>query len=142
MRIGGLPPVLQQALLLSLSKVEQEFSTPVRQGDAPGAMQGLPAQQPTTPSPATSVQMLVALAAIEPSIERRRKIAEQADKGLTLLERLHTELVAGVPAPERVQEMLDWSKEFELPDDPQLAELASEIDVRVKVELAKLNLIA
>ena len=144
MRIGGLPPVLTQALLQSLlPKVEQGFRTAVRDGDGTGAaphVLAAPAQQ--QPSPATSVQMLVALAAAEPTKERRRKLAEQADRGLSLLERLHAQMVAGAPEPEKVQELLDWAKTFEVPDEPELAALANEIEVRVKVELAKLNLIA
>jgi hypothetical protein len=134
LRIAGLPPVLQQALLAALPKAQETFRAGL--GEAEPRAATLP-PLPTTTQPATSVQMLVAMAAAEPVVERRRKIAERADKGLSLLEKLHVELVTRVSSPERMQELLDWSESFELPEDPQLATLARELELRVRVELAK-----
>ena len=134
MRIAGLPPVLQQALLAALPKAQETFRAGL--GEAEPRAATLP-PLPTTTQPATSVQMLVAMAAAEPVVERRRKIAERAEKGLSLLEKLHVELVTRVPSPERMQELLEWSESFELPDDPQLAPLARDLELRVRVELAK-----
>ena len=134
MRIAGLPPVLQQALLAALPKAQEAFRAGLAEPETRAAM--LPPLQAAA-QPATSVQMLVAMAAAEPVVERRRKIAERADKGLSLLEKLHVELVTRVSSPERMQELLDWSESFELPEDPQLATLARELELRVRVELAK-----
>ena len=134
MQIAGLPPAMLQALLTAASpKVER----------APAVMTGVPEAQaapavlPPASQPATSVQMLVAMAAMEPPSERRRRIAEETDRGLSLLERLHAELAANVAAPERLRELAEWAQSFEVPDEPQLAGLAREVELRVRVELAK-----
>lgn len=144
MRIAALPsPVqamMQQNLLAALGKAEDAFAAATSAADAQAAATMLPAAVPPAAQPATSVQMLVALAAAEPTAERRRKMAAAADRGLSLLERLHAELVAGVPAPERLAELLEWSENFEMPDDPQLATVAREIELRVRVEIAKHDL--
>ena len=137
MRIAGLPPVLQQALLAALPKAQEAFRAGLSEEDTRAAT--LP-PLPATTQPATSVQMLVAMAAAEPVADRRRKIAERTDKGLSLLEKLHVELVTRGPSPERMQELLEWSESFELPEDPQLATLARELELRVRVELAKHDL--
>lgn len=135
MRIAGLSPVLQQALLAALPKAAEAF----RVGTGIDGPASPPAALPPA-LPATSVQMLVALAAAEPRVERRRREAAVADRGLALLEGLHAELLVGAPAPERLQELVEWSESFTVPDDPQLAGLAREIEVRVRVELAKYEL--
>lgn len=136
MRIAGLPPVLQQALLTALPKASGAFGASVAWADA----QHPQAMPPAVPSPATSVQMLVALAAAEPVAERRRRIAERADKGLTMLERLHAELVVGTPSPEQLQELVEWSESFAPSEDAAVATLSREIELRVRVELAKLEM--
>lgn len=87
--------------------------------------------------PATSVQMLVHLAAADPSVERRRKMAENAGRGLALLEQLDTETRVRPAAVEPLDALRDWLESFEAADDPQLAALMQEIELRVKVELAK-----
>lgn len=136
MRIAGLPPAMQQGLLAALTKAGEDFTTAVKVAETrAGAV--LPAPAPSTAQPATSVEMLVALAAAEPPVERRRKMAEATNRGLALLERLHAELLAGGLEPELVEELVEWSESFQAPENPELAALASEIEVRVRVELAK-----
>ncbi len=133
MQIAGLPPAMLQALLSAASpKIDRAFTAV--EGEV---VQTPPATMPPAPQSATSVQMLVAMAALEAAADRRRKIAEDTDRGLSMLERLHAELAAGMVAPERLQELADWSQNFEMPDDPQLAGLARDIEVRVRVEIAK-----
>jgi hypothetical protein len=87
--------------------------------------------------PTPSVEMLVTLSAANPGIERRRRLAQEAGRGIDALDRLHKELVAGIVGPARLQEIAEWSHSFETPDDPVLASLLSDIDLRVRVELAK-----
>jgi hypothetical protein len=36
-----------------------------------------------------------------------------------------------------LQQLADWSAAFEAPEDPQLAALARDVELRVRVELAK-----
>ena len=134
MQIAGLPPAMLQALLVAVSpKVERAGAAMTGAPEAAVA----PAVIPPASLPATSVQMLVAMAAMEPPSERRRKVAEETDRGLSMLERLHAELAEGVAAPERLRELAEWSESVEVPDEPHLSALAREVELRVRVELAK-----
>ena len=134
MQIAGLPPTMLQALLTAASpKVERAAATMTGAPEAPAA----PAVIPPASLPATSVQMLVAMAAMEPPSERRRKVAAETDRGLSMLERLNDALVAGVVPPEQLRELGDWATSFDAPDEPVLADLARDVELRVRVELAK-----
>ncbi|MBR0550945.1 flagellar assembly protein FliX [Stakelama marina] len=101
-----------------------------------------PVPQPTAQpgQPLGSLQMLVTLAAIDPEKERRRQMAENGKRGLDQLEALHAELVAGQLTPQRLEQLADWVRQAETPADPVLAGIMSEIELRVRVELAKLDI--
>lgn len=138
MRIENLQGPMLQSLLAALPKVASGFS--VKEGEAPAAPapvpQGTNAAQALNPS----VAMLVTLAAADPAIERRRKQAVDAQRGIDMLDQLHRELVAGVVSPAKLQAIVEWSETFEHSDDPALAAILSDIELRVRVELAKLDL--
>ena len=138
MRIENLQAPLLQSLMAALPKVASGFS--VGEGDGPAA----PAPLPQGPNAAQmlnpSVAMLVTLAAADPAIERRRKQAIDAQRGIDMLDQLHRELVAGVGSPVRLRAIVEWSETFERSDDPALAAILSDIELRVRVELAKLDL--
>lgn len=124
-----------RSLLAALPKAAPDF-----QAGGPEAHASLPVPLPNGAGaavPTPSVQMLVALAAANPAIERRRKEAAKADRGLDLLERLHGELLAGVATPARLREVADWAQTMDTPEDPVLAAIVRDIDLRVRVELAK-----
>ena len=131
MRISGISPVTAWNALGALAKtatmkVTEELPPQVAQGAAPVA-------------PVQSVEMLVALAAVDPERERRRRMAQQAEQGLDELEQLHQEMVAGTPSVERLSALKAWAKSIGQPDDAALAELVRDIELRVLVELAKLE---
>jgi hypothetical protein len=107
-------------------KVTEELPAAVAQGAAPV-------------SPVQSVEMLVALAAVDPERERRRRMAQQAEEGLDQLEQLHQDLAAGEPNSERLAALKAWAKSIGEPDDSALADLVRDIELRVLVELAKLE---
>ena len=134
MRIDSLTPMLARTLLGALPKVAPGFPLGRAEGKA---AEVLPTPDPGTAHPTTSVAMLVTMAAADPAIERRRKAAVQAEKGVDALDRLHKELLAGAPSVERLREVAEWSQSFDVPDEPQLASIMAEIDLRVRVELAK-----
>lgn len=138
MRIENLQAPLLHSLMAALPKVASGFS--VREGEAPAAPApvhpGANAAQALNPS----VAMLVTLAAADPAIERRRKQAVDAQRGIDMLDQLHRELVAGVVSPARLTAIVEWSETFERTDDPALAAILSDIELRVRVELAKLDL--
>jgi hypothetical protein len=137
MRIDNVAAVLRQALIAAMTAKPTAAATKMV-GDA-AIPKPPPATVPIAP-PATSVAMLVAMAANDPVVERRRKLAAEADRGLSMLERLHRDLAAGEPSPERLAELADWVENFTPPDDPALAPVAREIELRVRVELAKHDL--
>lgn len=138
MRIENLQAPLLRSLMAALPKAASSFS--VAEGEGPAVRapltQGTNAAQPLNPS----VAMLVTLAAVDPGVERRRKQSVDAQRGLDQLEGLHRELVAGVVSPERLQAIVEWSETFQASDDPALASILADIDVRVRVELAKLDM--
>jgi hypothetical protein len=132
-RIDSLSPLLARSLLAALPKVAPGFP---RIGEEPH-LQPMPNMGGPGAVPTPSVEMLVTLSAANPGIERRRRLAQEAGRGIDALDRLHKELVAGIVGPARLQEIAEWSHSFETPDDPVLASLLSDIDLRVRVELAK-----
>jgi hypothetical protein len=136
-RIDNLTPLMARSLLAALPKAAPGFSAAAEEA-APARQ--MPLQGPASAHPVPSVAMLVTLAAADPAIERRRKIAAQAEKGVDALDRLHKEVLAGTPKVERLQEILEWSQSFDVPDDePVLAQILADIDLRVRVELAKFD---
>ncbi|MFM9977335.1 MAG: flagellar assembly protein FliX [Sphingomonadaceae bacterium] len=133
MRITGLAAPIQQMLLAALPKVPV-FEAP--EPPVPTSPQTTPGSQPV------SVEMLVALAASESPIDRRRRVAVRADQALTVLERLNAELLAGLPVVERLQEVAAWTKAVDDdPTDPALAKLFKDIELRMRVELTKHDII-
>jgi hypothetical protein len=137
-RIENLQAPLLQSLMAALPKVASGFSVADKELPVAGAQtpQATNAAQQLNPS----VAMLVTLAAADPSIERRRKQAIDAQRGVDMLDQLHRELVAGVVTPARLQAIVEWSDTFERTDDPALDAILSDIELRVRVELAKLDL--
>jgi hypothetical protein len=132
MRVEGVPPLLGiTAMAAGAERRSQQAFDPDQ------AAGGTTAPGPALTPPTTSVEMLVALASVDPGVERRRKMAVEAERGLVLLERLHQEAMGGDILPERLAQLAEWSASFALPDDPALAAVARDIDLRVRVELAK-----
>ncbi|WP_448661368.1 flagellar assembly protein FliX [Sphingomonas sp. CJ20] len=135
MRIEGLSPILARSLLAALPKGVPSFP---RTDIDPRALANHPVSGPGAP-PMPTVEMLVALAVGDPGVERRRKQAAAAERGIDALDRLHKELVAGTPSVERLREVAEWSQSLETPDNPVLASILKDIDLRVRVELAKFD---
>lgn len=133
MRITGPIVPIQTLLAGALPKVARfavaEAATP--QGTAPAPI-----------AVSVSVEMMVALAASERPAESRRRAALVADRGLRALERLDTALMAGLPAVESLHEIAAWSEALGEPEDAELRELFKDIELRIRVELAKHDIIA
>lgn len=139
MRIDGQKPLLGPALLAALAVKDDLFGAEKSLADPkPAPPAPLPQSAGTAiPTPATSVAMLVTMAAVDQPAERRRRAIVEAERGLDQLERLRDELAAGTPSPERLRALADWTKGFTVPEDPDMAKIAREIELRVRVELAK-----
>ncbi len=135
MQIGALLPA--PTILAALTRKPELFGLGEEQA-APTASVPQPAVQPG--QPLGSVQMLVTLAAYDPDRERRRQMAEQGSNGLDELEALQVELAAGGASPERLEQLAEWVSQVEVPADPVLAAIMGEIELRVRVELAKFDI--
>ena len=135
MRIGTLLPA--PAILAAIARKPALLSAGEGQA-APGESAPLPPIQPTPPL--GSVQMLVTLAAFDPDKERRRQMAEQGAEGLDELETLQMELAVGGATPERLEQLAEWVSQVEQPTDPVLASIVAEIELRVRIELAKFDI--
>ncbi len=86
-----------------------------------------------------SVAMLVTLAAAGADEPRRRETVQHASDGIDALAALHGALVSGAVAPHTVRNLRDWTRRRLRPDDPELAAVLDEIELRILVELAKLE---
>lgn len=137
MRIETISPMLVRSLVAALPKVAPRFEAPL---DAPPLPHANPAHGGTAAVTTPSVQMLIALGTTDPEVERRRRMARDAERGLDALDRLHRELSTGVASVDRLREIAEWSQTFETSDNPVLSNLLSEIDLRVRVELAKFDI--
>ncbi|MBB5710754.1 flagellar assembly protein FliX [Sphingomonas xinjiangensis] len=135
-RIENIPQLMAHSLLAALPKAAESFSV-TREEKAPAAAP-LPLQQQTNvTNPVPNVAMLVTLAAADPMMDRRRRLAAQAERGVEMLDHLHKEVLVGVPSVERLREIAQWSQTLDTPDEPVLAQILADIDLRVRVELAK-----
>lgn len=99
-------------------------------------------QRPAAHNPgsaATSFATLVTLSQIDDDRERRRKMAQDCDEGIELLESLNKELARGSVAPEKLQAMQAWLNRAARPANASLGAIYDQIVLRVSVELAKLG---
>lgn len=128
MRITGIP------------RIGQADRRPSKSGGADFSLSDAPQGPRTAPSavqPATSLATLVALAEVQDEKERRRRLAADALRGLDALEALDGESDANEAVEDRLTAIAAWSAGLTAPNDPELARLQREIELRAHVELAK-----
>ena len=70
---------------------------------------------------------------------RRRRAAARGDAMLDKLDKLRVGLLTGSMSRSQLEDMRNLSRQADLSDDPKLAGILSEIELRVAVELAKLE---
>ncbi len=103
-------------------------------GDAPAA--------PAAAAPGlTAVDALLVAQELPDPLAGRRRAVQRGNALLDRLEELRLGLLAGILSRERLDELTRLAGTVrETVDDPRLGEVLDEIDLRVAVELAKLDL--
>jgi hypothetical protein len=89
------------------------------------------------PAGVSGIEGLLALQAVGDPLERRRRTVRRGQGLLDQLEALRRDLLVGRVDPARLDAMLDILAEARERDEPGLDSLLDDIELRVRVELAK-----
>lgn len=87
-----------------------------------------------------SLDSLLALQAVTPAgdaLERRRRLVRRGRSLLDILDGIRAELISGPVGPERLQQLVLILAQPRDQDDAQLNAVMDDIELRVRVELAK-----
>lgn len=136
MRIGGSPQTVQTSLLSQLKPAADVMKLTAAVGAAAEPAQPMAGAL----SPNTSVEMLVMLSSVIANDDRLREHRRHAGQALDRLDELRRELLKGNVERETLDALSGWLAEAPAPDDPEMASLFQDIEIRVRVELAKLDL--
>ncbi|MEM8744586.1 MAG: flagellar assembly protein FliX [Pseudomonadota bacterium] len=92
------------------------------------------------PSQISSIDTIVALQAVDDASDRRRQAVETGDRILDLLDRLKVGLLSGsISTSDLARLKKTIEKQQSVEGDPELNEVLRQIDLRARVELAKLK---
>ncbi len=110
-------------------------------GSFAGAVSSEPKPAATAPAPpAPPVEGLFALQEVADELNGRRRAVARANTLLDRLEDLRVALLAGRLPRTQLEQLRELAREHgPAADDPQLAAILGEIELRVAVELAKLD---
>lgn len=89
------------------------------------------------PTGVSGIEGLLALQAVGDPLDRRRRKVRRGQGLLDQLESLRHDLLVGRVSPARLDAMLDLLAEARERDEPELDSLLDDIELRVRVELAK-----
>ena len=92
------------------------------------------------PATVSSVDTIVALQAVEEPSDRRRKAVKTGDRILDLLDKLKIGLLSGQVSVTNLDALKTTiERQQSLESDPELNDVLKQIDLRARVELAKLK---
>lgn len=109
-------------------------------GDFARALAGSVPQGPETAAttPVQTVNALLALQEVDDAAQQPSRGRRRAEDILDRLEELRLSLVLGTVSVDRLERLADLlAQRDEAIEDPQLAEIINEIEIRAAVELAK-----
>ena len=133
MRIEWTPPLRRAARRGGKADSAGEPFAAALEGDTAAA-------PPAAPPSIGAVTGLLTLQEVPDELGRRRRAVQRADAMLDRLDELRLGLLAGVLPRHRLEELARLAKTAQQKlDDPRLALVLDEIDLRVAVELAKLD---
>lgn len=110
-----------------------------------GFQVGGPAEAPQTaatrgPATVSSLETILALQSVEEAGERKRRAARQGNEALDLLDDMRIALLSGRLSPESADKLRGLIRQWEGHErDPALADILKQIDLRARVEIAKLD---
>lgn len=87
----------------------------------------------------TSLDAIIALQSVDDATEGRKRAVRRGHDLLDVLEDLKLDLLAGRIEPDRLKRLVGLLKNRAPADDPILSEITQEIELRARVELAKLG---
>lgn len=106
----------------------------------PAGEQGAARASSTTPvAPAAGLDAILALQAVGDFTESRRKAVKRGTRLLDLLEEMKADLLVGRATPERLDAMASQLGTLRERVEPDLDAVIDGIELRVRVELAKLG---
>lgn len=135
MRIEGLGAMLPKLLASAVQKPAPVM--PVAGDALPD--HAMPANGDLAHPAIGSVQMLVAMSATSLPAERKRRATRTAQRGLDALDMLDKAMAMGRVHQAPFDILEHWADDREPTGDPALEALLDQIDLRVQVELAKLD---
>lgn len=92
------------------------------------------------PAQISSIDTIVALQAVDDASDRRRQAVETGDRILDLLDQLKIGVLSGrISASDLTRLKKTIEKQQSVDDDPALNDILRQIDLRARVELAKLK---
>lgn len=97
------------------------------------------ASQSSAPVAAGGIDALLALQAVDDATTGRRKTVKRANLLLDALEEIRGDLLAGQVSEGRLNRAIALLSQARTQTDPELEALVADIELRVRVELAKLG---
>jgi len=94
----------------------------------------------TTVAPATSLDALLALQAVEDPLLKKKKLVRRGTQLLDTLEDMKADLLTGRVSESRLSQLMAVLTEAREKTDPRLDSLLDDIELRARVELAKRGL--
>ncbi|WP_421951616.1 flagellar assembly protein FliX [Pelagibacterium sp.] len=95
--------------------------------------------QTSAPIAAGGIDALLALQAVDDATTGRRKAVKRANSLLDVLEDIKTDLLAGRMGEGRLNRAVALLKQAKTQIEPELEAIVADIELRVRVELAKLG---
>jgi len=106
----------------------------------PNASPAQPRAEMAAPAMVTGVDVIVALQAIDEPADRRRRAVATGDRILDLLDKLKLGVLSGRVSLSDLENLKRTIERQQLLDnDPELNDILKQIDLRARVELAKLK---
>jgi hypothetical protein len=149
MRIDGISSIMPRHIMPAIdaavplaniaAKTFQEASK-AGNSSTPAIEQQAQPQVAATPQAMGSVQMLVAVSSVTPAEEKRKVQVALARKGLDALDRLHREMLSGKASKSTLESLKQWLDDMPDPDDEKMNKFFKDIELRVRVEMAKFDL--